>query len=53
MMGMFLPSGERLDRSPASYSGGPGFKSRPRKTAILAEVFRGFLSLIPPLEIPK
>jgi hypothetical protein len=27
---------------PASYSGGPGFKSLPRWPAILIEVFRGF-----------
>jgi hypothetical protein len=28
--------------TPASYSGGPGFKSRPLKAAILIEGFRSF-----------
>jgi hypothetical protein len=28
--------------TPASYSGGPRFKSRPRRQALLMEVFRGF-----------
>jgi hypothetical protein len=32
----------RIVNNPASYSGGTGFKSRPRRTAILIEVFRGF-----------
>jgi hypothetical protein len=30
--------------TPASYSVGPGFKSRPRKPAMVIEVFHGFLS---------
>jgi hypothetical protein len=29
----------RVVNNPVSYSGGPGFKSRPRRTAILIEVF--------------
>jgi hypothetical protein len=32
----------RMANTPASYSGGPGFKSLPRQPAILIEVFRGF-----------
>jgi hypothetical protein len=28
--------------TPTSYSGGPGFDSRPRRPAILIEIFRGF-----------
>jgi hypothetical protein len=32
----------RVVRTPASYSGGPGLKSRPRWPAILSEGFLGF-----------
>jgi hypothetical protein len=32
----------RVVETPASYSGGPGFKSRPRRPAIVIHVFRGF-----------
>jgi hypothetical protein len=32
----------RVANTHASYSGGPGFKSRPRRPALLTEVFRGF-----------
>jgi hypothetical protein len=32
----------RVVNSPASYLGCPGFKSRPRRPAILIKVFRGF-----------
>jgi hypothetical protein len=32
----------RVVKAPTSYSGGPGFDSRPARAAILIEVFRGF-----------
>jgi hypothetical protein len=32
----------RVVNTPASYLGGPGVKSRPKRPAILIEVFRGF-----------
>jgi hypothetical protein len=35
----------RVVNTPASYSGGPGFKISARRPAILAEVFRGFFSV--------
>jgi hypothetical protein len=32
----------RVVNPPASYPGGPEFKSRPRRSAMLIEAFRGF-----------
>jgi hypothetical protein len=32
----------RVVNTPTSYSGGPGFDYRPRRSAILTESFRGF-----------